>query len=178
MYIFLQDNFKKFVHELEEVHEQWDEDVREFVCKVFDHVTPAAEVRCPKDMEALVRQDVQQIISQRGPQKSRAYLKQLLSTWHEGECSQCLVTESCACLSCHAGWSKCCNDMHGVQTGAWQQHTRGQDRTGHSQVASMCSMLACMSPDIGMCPADKNRQAMKGTHKVISQILIEGLKQC
>lgn len=35
-----------------------------------------------------------------------------------------------------------------------------------------------MSFDNDMCCADKNRQAVKGTHKVISQILIEGMKQC
>lgn len=87
-----------FVDELEGVHEQWDQDVLDFARKVFDLVTPAAEVRCPKDMEALVGQDVQEIISLRGPQKSHAFLKQLLSTWHEGECCQCLATEPCACL--------------------------------------------------------------------------------
>ncbi|DBB16308.1 TPA: hypothetical protein ACH3X3_014617 [Trebouxia sp. C0006] len=103
-----QDNFKRFLDELEGVHQQWDKDVLDFARKVFELVTPAAEVRCPKDMEALVWQDVQEIISLRSSQESRAYLRKLLSTWHE----------------------------------------------------------------------DKNRQALKGTHKVISQILIEGMKQC
>ncbi|KAA6424974.1 MAG: hypothetical protein FRX49_05148 [Trebouxia sp. A1-2] len=103
-----QDKCKEFLHGLKAVHDQWEEDVLGFVRRVFDHVTPAPEVRCPKDMEELVWQDVHEIIRRWGPQRSRAYLKQLLCTWHE----------------------------------------------------------------------DKNRQVMKGTHKVISQILIEGLKQC
>ena len=171
----MQDNFRKYVDELKKVHEQWDEDVLDFARKVFDHATPAAEIRCPQDMEALVWQDVQEIISLRGPQQSRVYLKQLLSTWHEGEFCQNLVTESCAHLRCHTGWSTCCNDMHEVHNSDTALATTHK-RTGHCQVARMCSMLACMSTDTGMCPADKNRQALKGTHKVISQILIDGLK--
>lgn len=108
----MQDNFKKFVDKLEGVHEHWDKDVLDFARKVFDLVIPAAEVRCPKDMEALVWEDVQEIISLWGSQESRAYLRKLLSTWHEGECCQCLAAGPCACLRIHSGISKQVNDIH------------------------------------------------------------------
>lgn len=101
----MQDNFKRFLDELEGVHQQWDKDVLDFARKVFELVTPAAEVRCPKDMEALVWQDVQEIISLQSSQESRAYLRKLLSTWHEGECCQCLATGHCAYLRFHIGMS-------------------------------------------------------------------------
>ena len=114
VYKRMQDNFKSFLDELEGVHEQWDKDVLDFARKVFELVTPAAEVRCPKDMEALVWQDVQEIISLRGSQESRAYLRKLLSTWHEGECCQCLAAGPCACLRNHIGASKQINDIHGA----------------------------------------------------------------
>ena len=155
--------------------------MREFVRRVFDHVTPAVEVRCPKDMEALVWQDVQEIIRRWGPQRSRAHLKQLLSTWHEGECCQSLAAEPCACLSLHIDLSKRINDIQCatcMECMGSKSVTAKHKATQFSHVVRMCSTFVCTSPDIGMCCADKNRQALKGTHKVISQILIEGLKQC
>lgn len=115
----MQDKCKKYVQGLKELDAPWEEDVREFERRMYDHVTPAAEIRCPKDMEALVWQDVHEIISREGSQRSRAYLKQLLSTWHEGECCQSLADEPCTCLRFYIDLSKQINgrslcNMHGV----------------------------------------------------------------
>ncbi|KAL0026645.1 hypothetical protein WJX79_000519 [Trebouxia sp. C0005] len=43
-----QDKCKEFLHGLKAVHDQWEEDVLGFVRRVFDHVTPAPEIRIGK----------------------------------------------------------------------------------------------------------------------------------